>query len=389
MTGGDEEFETRLSAAFGQAAVGLGPAEPVVLLDGAMAAGRRRKRGRRTVLLAGAMTLAVAAGASALTLPSGLPGRTSGALAAASASAPPPLDHGVTVLLVGLDSTTDAQGRPAPADLRSGELHISNDDVDTADTLILLHIPPGGGSARQLSVPRDVLVDTGDGGQVTVNKVYTRAEAVETTRLRGLGVTGPDLRWRAREAGRTALIRSVQQLAGVPVDHFAEISMTGFYRVAQAVGPVPVCLNHAVDDHMSGARLPAGRSQLGPAQALAFVRQRHGIVGDGSDLQRTYRAQAFLAGVLQKLRSGGVLADPARLSTLYDALKDDLVVDQGWNPADFVRQVPAFAQGRSTASTLPIRWQGEAAAAKQGEAKDILTAEPTTAPAGGEVPCVD
>lgn len=392
VSGGDEEFEVRLSTAFGRAADGLGTAVAARLVDGGLEAGRRRRRGRRrTVVLAGALTLAVVAGASALTVPSVLPGRASGALAdASSAGAPAPLDRGVTVLLIGLEANTDVQGRPAPADLRRGELHAGAADVDRADTLVLVHIPAGGGTARQLSIPRDVLVDAAGGGaKVAINQVYALAEAAETTRLQGQGVSGAELRWRGREAGRAALIRSVQELAGVPVDHFAEVTMTGFYRAAQAVGAVPVCLNHAVDDELSGASLPAGRSELSPAQALAFVRQRHGV-GDGSDRQRTRRAQAFLAGMLQKLRADGVMADAGKLGALYDALKEDLVVDKGWSPVDFVRQVPAFAQGRAATSELPVQFEGTVLMAEPGKAKEILAGEGTSAaPAVNGVPCVD
>ncbi|MFJ9459707.1 LCP family protein [Kitasatospora sp. NPDC101447] len=381
----------RLSTVFADAGVGLGADTAARLVDGGLEAGRRRRRGRRrTVLLAGGLTLAVAVGASALTIPSAMPGRTSGALAvAASAGAPAPLDHGVTILLIGLQSTTDAQGRPAPDDLRRGELHAGADDADVADTLVLMHIPAGGGTVRQLSIPRDVLVDADGGKQISINQVYTQAETAELARLTGRGVSGADLRWQGREAGRAALIRSVHQLTGVPVDHFAEVSMTGFYRVAQAVGGVPVCLNHAVDDMWSGARLPAGRSELAPAQALAFVRQRHGV-GDDSDLGRTRRAQAFLGGVLQKLRDGGVVGDAGKLAALYDALKDDLVVDKGWSPVDFVRQVPAFAGGQASASTLPVQPKGAALVAEPGKAKEILTAQDTGgSPAGNGVTCVD
>ncbi|WP_371476428.1 LCP family protein [Kitasatospora sp. NBC_00315] len=391
VSGGEEEFEVRLSTAFGRAADGLGVAAAARLVDGGLEAGRRRRRGRRrTVMLAGALTLVVAAGVSALTLPSGLPGRASDALAAASAGAPAPLDRGVTILLIGLDATTDAQGRPAPAELLRGELHTGSADVDRADTLVLVHIPAGGGTARQLSIPRDVLVDAAGGGaKVAINQVYAQAEAAETTRLQGQGVSGAELRWRGREAGRAALIRSVQELAGVPVDHFAEVTMTGFYRAAQAVGTVPICLNRAVDDTFSGASLPAGRSELGPAQALAFVRQRHGV-GDDSDLQRTRRAQAFLAGILQKLRAGGVTADAGKLGALYDAVKEDMVVDKGWSPVDFVRQVPAFAQGRAATSELPVQYKGMVLMAEPGKAKEILTGEGTSAaPAVNGVPCVD
>ncbi|RKE20507.1 LCP family protein [Streptomyces sp. TLI_171] len=399
MSDGDGEFEVRLGAAFGQAGGGPEPEVTARLVDGGLRAGRRLKRARqrRTVLLAGALTAAVLTGAGTLTAPHGLPGRSSDALQVAG-TAPAPSDRGVTILLIGLDTTVGAEGGPTDADPPAAELHIGTRSRGMTDTVMLAHIPAGGREVRQLSLPRDLMVPDGKGGSVQLNQVYWSAEQAETQRLREQGLAEKDVQWRGQEAGRAALISAVQQLAGLPVDHFAEVSMSGFYQVAKALGGVPVCLNEAVDDPWSGAKLPAGRSELNASQALAFVRQRHGI-GTGSDIGRTARQQAFLAGVLAKLRAGGTLTDPGRLSALYGALKDDLVVDQGWSPVDFVRQVPAFAAGAGTAGTLPTVFEGNRLRAEDGAAKRILVdgAVPSAAP-GGElpspvaldgVPCVD
>ncbi|MFD8483372.1 LCP family protein [Kitasatospora sp. NPDC059673] len=390
MTGGDGEFEVRLGEAFGQVGSGPGPEVTARLVDGGLAVGRRLKRARRrrAVLLGGALAAAVVVGAGALTVPHGVPGQRSDVLSIAHSVSPPPpapLDAGVTILLVGLDSTADAQGRPAPAELVHGDLHAALPDRDTADTIMLVHIPKGGGEVRQLSVPRDLLVSDGHGGQAPLNSLFSKAETAEMDRLRGQGLSEEELRRRGRGAGRGALFRAMEMLAGIPVDHYAEISMTGFYRMAQALDGVPVCLNQAVRDDWSGVRLPAGRQELNPAQALAFVRQRHGI-GDGSDVQRTTRAQALLAGVLAKLRTDGVLTDPARLSALYDSLKDQLVTDEGWSPVDFVRQVPALAAGRGTAATLPVTFEGNRVREVKGAARQILLGERSVGPVSPDSP---
>ncbi|MFD8596826.1 LCP family protein [Kitasatospora sp. NPDC059646] len=385
MDGGDGEFEVQLGAAFGQAGGGPGPEVTARLVDGGLEIGRRRRRARRrrAVLLASALTAAVVVGAGVLTVPHGVPGQRSDVLDAAHSASPPPpqpLEKGVTVLLVGLDSTVDAQSRPAPAELVHGDLHAGVLDRDTTDTLMLVRIPAGGGEVRQLSIPRDVLVPDGHGGQAQINSVYPAAETAERDRLRKEGVSESELLERGRGAGRTALLRAVEQLSEVPVDHYAELSMAGFHRAVQAVGGVPVCLNHRVRDDWSGIDLPAGHQELGPAQALAFVRQRHGV-GNGSDLQRTVRAQALLAGVVAKLRSGGVLSDPARLGALYDALSGQLVTDQGWSQLEFVRQVPALAAGRGTAATLPVTADGARLRAVPGAAKQWLLGGTPSGPA--------
>ncbi|PJN22356.1 LCP family protein [Kitasatospora sp. CB02891] len=376
MNGGDGEFEVQLEAAFGQAGGGPGPEVTARLVDGGLAIGRRRRRARRrAVLAASALTAAVAVGAGMLTVPHGVPGTRSNAIDMADSTSPPhaqPAAKGVTILLMGLGPGIDALGGPVPTDplLRH---------QDMPDTLILVHIPPDGGEVRQLSIPRDLWAPDGRSWDGPVNGVYPKAEAAELDRLRGQNLPEDELRRRAREAGRAALITAVERLAELPVDHFAEISMAGFVRAVEALGGVPVCLNEAVKDAWSGIRLPAGKQEVGPAQALAFVRQRHGI-GDGSDVQRTTRAQALLAGVLTKLRTGGVLTDPAKLSALYGAFSDQLVTDKGWSPVDFVRQVPALAAGRGTASTLPIAFEGNRVRTADGAAKQILLGNGPVAP---------
>ncbi|MFB7947344.1 LCP family protein [Kitasatospora phosalacinea] len=364
--GGDGEFEVQLGAAFGLTGGGPEPEVTARLVDGGLAAGRRRRRARRrrTVLLASALTAAVAVGTGVLVVPRDLPGERTSAVELAHSGpdpAPVPLSDGVTVLLVGTDSALDARGGPVPEELLRGDLHSgaagAADRPDTTDTLMLVHLPAGGGEVRELSLPRDVLAEDADGREVGLNRVYPDAERAALESLGGDGVSGEALRTRAKEAGRLALLKSVERLTDVRIDHYAEVSMAGFYRTAQAIGGVPVCLNHAVDDPYSGVRLPAGRQELGAAQALAFVRQRHGV-GTGSDLERTRRAQAFLAGVVEKLRSGGTLQSAARLDDLYRALEGSLVVDRGWDPVDFVRRVPALAAGRGTLRTLPVTADG-------------------------------
>ncbi|MFE1316433.1 LCP family protein [Kitasatospora phosalacinea] len=388
--GGDGEFEVQLGAAFGLTGGGPEPEVTARLVDGGLAAGRRRKRARRrrTVLLAGALTAAVAVGAGVLVVPRDLPGERTSAVELAHSGpdpAPVPLSDGVTVLLVGTDSALDARGGPVPEELLRGDLHSGRAGaagaVGVTDTLMLVHFPAGGGEVRELSLPRDVLVEDTDGRTVLLGQVYPGAERAALESLAHDGVSGEALRTRAKEAGRLALLKSVERLADVRVDHYAEVSMVGFYRTAQAIGGVPVCLNHAVDDPYSGARLPAGRQELGAAQALAFVRQRHGV-GAGSDLERTRRAQAFLAGVVEKLRSGGTLASAGRLDALYRALDGSLVVDQGWDPVDFVRRVPALAAGQGTLRTLPVTWDGAVRYRPvEGAARRVLLGEDPASPA--------
>ncbi|HEX5811789.1 MAG TPA: LCP family protein, partial [Pseudonocardia sp.] len=64
------------------------------------------------------------------------------------------------ILLVGVDSRTDAQGNPLPREVLE-HLHTGGDNprVLNSDTIILLHVPSGGGAAVAFSIPRDSYVD--------------------------------------------------------------------------------------------------------------------------------------------------------------------------------------------------------------------------------------
>jgi LCP family protein required for cell wall assembly len=133
--------------------------------------------------------------------------------------------------------------------------------------------------------------------------------------------------------GMKELIQTVQNLTGVTIDHFVKVSLLGFYQIAQALGPLQVCLNQAVDEPLSGVHLPAGVSTLNAKQALSFVRQRHKL--PRGDLDREVRQQYFLSRELQKATSTGVLLNPGRLSQLLTAVSNALETDPQLDLLDF------------------------------------------------------
>ncbi|MGX1973405.1 LCP family protein [Streptomyces kronopolitis] len=263
-------------------------------------------------------------------------------------------DGATNILLMGLDSRKDQNGEDLPPAVLD-KLHAGSSEIGgyNTNTLILLHVPAGGGRATALSVPRDDLVDIPGFPRDKVKKAYGLAKAHHENLLAGQG--GADhraLEQAGREAGRRAAITTVSQFLGVPVDHFAEVNLAGFYHLADSLGGVPVCLKHPVKDRYSGADFPAGRQTLDGAQSLAFVRQRHGL--PRGDLDRTRRQQAFLASALHELDSAETFTDPARLLRLLDAAKQDVVIDQGWDLPAFLRQAKNLSGGNVEFSTLPI-----------------------------------
>ncbi|OLL73959.1 Cell envelope-associated transcriptional attenuator LytR-CpsA-Psr, subfamily A1 [Pseudonocardia sp. Ae168_Ps1] len=256
------------------------------------------------------------------------------------------------ILLVGVDSRTDAQGNPLPdeilAELRSG----AESGVLNSDTIILVHVPDDGGSATAFSIPRDSEVQIPGIGRNKVNAAYPQIKAQTASRLSGEGVTDPKrIDQESSQAGRQALIETVQNLTGLGIDHYAEVNLLGFYNLTQAIGGVEVCLKAPVSDTFSGADFPAGPQTISGGDALAFVRQRHGLAG--GDLSRINRQQVFLASVANKVLSSGTLTDPAKLGALIDVVQQAVVIDSGWEILAFAREASQIAAGKMDFLTIP------------------------------------
>jgi LCP family protein required for cell wall assembly len=153
-------------------------------------------------------------------------------------------------------------------------------------------------------------------------------------------------------AGAKLLIDTVQNLTGLSIDHYVRISLLGFYTIADALGPVQVCLNEAVDDPYSGANFPAGVSTLNAQQALSFVRQRHGL--PRGDLDRVVRQQYFLSVEAHKFLSAGTLLNPGKLTKVLDAVSGSLETDPGLNFLQLAAQMQGLTGGKIQSATIPI-----------------------------------
>jgi LCP family protein required for cell wall assembly len=273
------------------------------------------------------------------------------------------------ILIMGLDSRLDQNGNPLPKDVLA-QLHAgdSNDGGYNTNVLMLLHVPGDGSRAQAISIPRDDYVDLpGSPDNVSKQKIkqgYGLAKDEKERELRSEGVRNPaDLEQEGREAGRREAIKTVQQfLGGVPIDHFVEVTLVGFYDLAGALGSVTVCLRGPTQDSYSGARFVKGYQQLNAAQALAFVRQRRDYVHpelNFTDLDRERRQQAFLASAAYQLRSLGTFTDPGRLGGLIDVAKKDVVIDNTFDLLAFLQQSKGPLSGNITFTTLPVKRFGK------------------------------
>ncbi len=280
------------------------------------------------------------------------------------------------ILIMGLDSRRDQRGRPLPPDIYEA-LHAGGEDSGDgdADALIMLHLPAGDAPATAISIPRDDYVDLAgcptSSCRGKIKEAYSLAyqlvmDGRGSANLQSDPATpeGQDSTAKeqmAREAGRKAEISTVRRVLQIPIDHFIEVTLAGFFQIARVVEPITVCLNEdTADRYYSGADFHQGIQQISAAQAVAFVRQRRDA-NDAmfTDLDRTRRQQAFIASLVRGLRHGGVLSDPARLRALLDVAQQNVAVDSGFALEDFVRKASALPNRPVVLYTLPVTNFGE------------------------------
>lgn len=275
-------------------------------------------------------------------------------------SGPEPLDGAVDLLLVGIDSRTDAYGNPLPREVLDMLNAGVSDGERNTDTMILVHIPVDGTRAVAFSFPRDSWVDIGEGfGKRRLNSAFAYAYNDTRQALIEKGVEDPDeLDEKATVAGRKNLIAAVERLVGpqLRVERYAEVNLASFYEVTKAIGGVEVCLNEPVSDWRSGAEFTAGRQVIQGRSALSFVRQRYGL--PNGDLDRIVRQQVFLAALADKVLSADMLTSPSKARELVAAVQRSVVLSTGWNLSRFASQMQGLSSGNIEFHTIPT--QGDA-----------------------------
>jgi LCP family protein required for cell wall assembly len=267
---------------------------------------------------------------------------------------------------MGLESRTDWNGNILPDDVLKA-LHACNRQEiqagcggNATNTLILIHIPAGGGKAVGFSIPRDDWVtypapyDGQSTGKVDQAYGFALAAAENSAKEQNPQISQDQLAFDGNEAGRAATVATVEALTGVHIDHFAELNLDGFYELAKVLGGVEVCLLHPVpyDSYSGFSAAHAGYQHLNAKMALAFVRQRHGLTN--GDLDRTKRQQAVIDSVVKQLRGDGVLGDLTKMNALLSVAKQYLITDSGWDLLEFISQMHGLSLGNITFHTLPI-----------------------------------
>src|SRR4051812_33507621 len=245
----------------------------------------------------------------------------------------------MNLLLVGQDGRTDL----TPEQLAELNAGASDSGGLNTDTMILVHIPADGSRASFVSFPRDSYVQIPGHGWDKLNAAYAYGY---------MSVDAEQPNKAKQAAGAQLLVRTISQLTGLMIDHYAEVDLLGFFKLATVVGGVEVNLCEAVDDSSySGAVFHAGKQTISGADALKFVRQRHGL--PRGDFDRIVRQQVFIAGVLRKMISDEVLLNLGRQRELVQAAAESLTVDQSLDLFQLARQMQSVTAGAIEFQTIP------------------------------------
>jgi LCP family protein required for cell wall assembly len=200
-------------------------------------------------------------------------------------------------------------------------VHVGNaskDGTDLSDTAFIVHISADHKWAEVISIPRDLFVPI-PACQDRTDPSQTDPAQSEAQFYDAMGEGGP-----------ACAVATVEQMTDIRMDHFVELTFDAFIDLTDAVGGVQICVPEpGIDDpNYSGLVLSAGLHTVEGNEALAFVRDRHGLAG-GMDTSRIQMQQQFMTALFNKLTSNGTLEDPLTLYKIANAVTSNITVDTG------------------------------------------------------------
>lgn len=175
-------------------------------------------------------------------------------------------------------------------------------DTFRSDSMILTRVDPQNKKVTMVSMHRDTEIEIDGYGLQKLNASYA--------------IGGPAL-----------AIKTVSQMAGVPISHYAEINFDGFEEVVDALGGVEVDVPMEINDDEAGGHVDAGLQTLSGEEALILCRSRHSYdeYGDG-DRYRAANQRLVLGAIAKKILSSDLTTMTNTISTLSQYVTTDFKV---------------------------------------------------------------
>ncbi|MGL5864919.1 MAG: LCP family protein [Dermatophilaceae bacterium] len=232
----------------------------------------------------------------------------------------PATGSGRTYLLVGSDSREglSAQDR--------SRLATGSATGRRTDSIILVHVPDGGGRSALISIPRDSYLAVPGNGKQKVNAAFA--------------IGGPEL-----------LVQTLEKATGLRVDGYVEIGFGGFASVVDSVDGVEICVKKAIKDKRAGLDLQAGCQTLDGATSLGYVRARYS--DPRGDLGRAERQREFLGAVMRKAATPSTVLVPWRWWGFTHSAAGGVLVGEDTSLTDAARVLRTLQQV-SSGTTLSL-----------------------------------
>lgn len=243
-------------------------------------------------------------------------------------------DGGFNVLIVGSDTRVDQGGIGGTDD--GGALN---------DVTMLVHVSKDQTTAVAVSIPRDMVVPIPACPRKNGAGNYSAMSALPINNSLAYG-------------GLACTVLTVEKLTGLDIPFAALITFQGVIQMSTAVGGVPVCVNGAFHDRYSGLNLPkAGTYSLTGADALAFLRSRHGV-GDGSDLGRISSQQVFLSSLVRTVKSDSTLTDFTKLYGIATAAAESMTLSNSLTNVNTMVSLALVLRGIPLARITFVQYPG-------------------------------
>lgn len=231
-----------------------------------------------------------------------------------------PLDQ-IKQLVLSSDKQLQGEADGRVNVLLLGEGGEGHDGALLTDTVMVLSIKPATKEMALISLPRDLWVKTEKFGYSKLNKVNSDGET-EVGKSEGPKYT--------RDV--------VQQITGLNIPYYVRIDFSGFEDIVNSIGGVDVDVENSfvdkeypTDDYgYQTVKFDRGLQHLDGDAALKYARSRHGVIteadpdslvkDEASDFARSRRQQKLIAAIKDKALTTGVLANPQKLNSLFEAL---------------------------------------------------------------------
>jgi LCP family protein required for cell wall assembly len=211
----------------------------------------------------------------------------------------------------------------------------SADDVghnggQLTDSVMIVSLDTKNKTAYMMSVPRDLWVDVPGYGHAKINEAYVDGQEGKFNEAGYF------------PGGMGLLQQTVEENFNINIDYYALVNYNAMKEMVDAVGGIDFTVKStdkrglydpSIDwtTHGPLVKLSNGTHHLNGQQALDLARARGDAYGSygfaGADFDRTNNQRLELMALKSRILSTGTLSNPAKVSSLFDALGSNVKTD--------------------------------------------------------------